>query len=380
MAQEFLLAMSRLRANESLKLKDAVIVTKAPDGGVKVTETIDPTPGRSALSGAMWTGLLGLIVGGPVGWLAGIGIGAGAGAVTAKFVDLGIPDEWVDWFKQAVRPGTSAVIILAEEVDVRALQHEAERFPGAELIESTLPDAVITDLAAAFEARADQVGDERPIVTRRSSPAEHGPDAVAQRRTFGTTRIDAPVDNAAAIQRSTYRSSPGVPSSWTISVSTRPAVTASSTSPTNPGWSPSTRELAGSRRGHRPRRCRRSDGPPRRRSRWDRRRAAKRPTSVPLRATSPPSCEPGPVRRRRSNGHAHGWRAVGPRRLHRRRSPPTCSARCWKRRCDQPPAWPRWMYSVSPSTTPVASTSPPSNAVRFAPARSASTTTWAIVR
>jgi uncharacterized membrane protein len=152
MAQEFLLAMSRLRSNESLKLKDAVIVTKALDGGVKVTETIDPTPGRSALSGAMWTGLLGLIVGGPVGWLAGIGIGAGAGAVTAKIVDLGIPDEWVDWFKQAVRPGTSAVIILAEEVDVRALQHEAERFPGAELIESTLPDAVITDLAAAFEA------------------------------------------------------------------------------------------------------------------------------------------------------------------------------------------------------------------------------------
>ena len=40
MAQEFLLAMSRLRANELLKLKDAVIVTKAVDGDVKVTETI----------------------------------------------------------------------------------------------------------------------------------------------------------------------------------------------------------------------------------------------------------------------------------------------------------------------------------------------------
>lgn len=152
MAQEFLLAMSRLRANESLKLKDAVIVTKSPDGAVKVTETIDPTPGRSALSGAMWTGLLGLLLGGPVGWLAGIGIGAGAGAVTAKLVDLGIPDDWVDWFKQAVRPGTSAVVILAEEVDLRALQREAERFPGAELVESTLPDAVMADLSAAFEA------------------------------------------------------------------------------------------------------------------------------------------------------------------------------------------------------------------------------------
>ena len=153
MAQEYLMAMSRLRSEGSLRLKDAVIVEKHDNGSVKVTETIDPTPGRSALNGAMWTGLLGLFVGGPVGWLAGIGIGAGAGAVTAKVIDLGIPDEWVDWFKQVVQPGTSAVIILAEQIDVRALEREAQRFPGAELIESTLPDAAIADLAAAFGHR-----------------------------------------------------------------------------------------------------------------------------------------------------------------------------------------------------------------------------------
>lgn len=151
MAQEYLMAMGRLRSDGALKLKDAVIVTKELDGDVKVTETIDPTPGRSALSGAMWTGLLGLVVGGPVGWLAGIGIGAASGAVTAKVMDLGIPDEWVDWFKEAVRPGTSAVVILAEEVDMRALEREADRFRGAELIESTLPPAAISNLQAAFE-------------------------------------------------------------------------------------------------------------------------------------------------------------------------------------------------------------------------------------
>ena len=153
MAQEYLMAMGRLRSDGALRLEDAVIVEKHDDGSVKVTETIDPTPGRSALNGAMWTGLLGLIVGGPVGWLAGMGIGAGAGAVTAKVVDLGIPDDWVDWFKQAVEPGTSAVVILAEQVDVGALQREAHRFPGAVLIESTLPADAIADLAAAFEQR-----------------------------------------------------------------------------------------------------------------------------------------------------------------------------------------------------------------------------------
>ncbi len=104
-AQEYLIAMSRLRQEGVLQLKDAVTVTKQDDGKVAVTETIDPTPGRAALSGGMWLGLLGLFVGGPVGWIAGIGIGAGAGAVAAKVVDLGIPDEWVDWFKDCGRAG-----------------------------------------------------------------------------------------------------------------------------------------------------------------------------------------------------------------------------------------------------------------------------------
>ena len=62
------------------------------------------------MSGALWTGLFGLLLGGPVGWIAGAAIGAGAGAVTAKVVDLGISDEWVAWFREAVQPGTATVV------------------------------------------------------------------------------------------------------------------------------------------------------------------------------------------------------------------------------------------------------------------------------
>jgi uncharacterized membrane protein len=69
-AQEYLLAMQGLREAGNLALKDAVIVRKDVSGSVQVIETIDPTPGRSALSGAVWTSLLGLIIGGPVGWIA----------------------------------------------------------------------------------------------------------------------------------------------------------------------------------------------------------------------------------------------------------------------------------------------------------------------
>ena len=154
-AQEYLLAMARLRQDGSLALKDAVTVTKADDGKVSVIETIDPTPGRSAASGAMWMGLLGLVVGGPVGWIAGIGLGAGAGAVAAKVIDIGIPDEWVGWFKETVSPGTSTVVILAEHVHVRALAVEARRFRGAELLYTTLSDSAMDELDAAFDGTDD---------------------------------------------------------------------------------------------------------------------------------------------------------------------------------------------------------------------------------
>lgn len=149
-AQEFLIALNGLAAAERLKLKDAVTVVKDDSGKTVVHETIDPPPGRTALSGAMWAGLLGLVLGGPVGWVAGMAVGAGAGAVTAKVIDLGISDEWVDWFRDAVQPGTAMVALLAEELDRNALVAEAARFTGAELVYANLDDTTIDRIKGAL--------------------------------------------------------------------------------------------------------------------------------------------------------------------------------------------------------------------------------------
>ena len=149
-AQEFLTAATRLASQEKLILKDAVVVTKSLDGQITVRETVDPQPKRSALSGAMWTGLIGLLVGGPVGWLAGAAFGAGAGAVTAKLVDLGIPDEWVTWFRQAVEPGRVTVALLVANLDHNALVTEAARFSGAQLVYANLDDVTIDRIRDAL--------------------------------------------------------------------------------------------------------------------------------------------------------------------------------------------------------------------------------------
>jgi len=149
-AQEFLVAVSGLAATGKLKLRDAVTIVKDEHGKAVAHETIDPTPGRSAMSGAMWAGLFGLILGGPVGWITGLAVGAGAGAASAKLIDLGIPDEWVEWFKTAVQPGTATVALLVEDLDRNALVAETSRFTGADLIYANLDDSTIARLNEAL--------------------------------------------------------------------------------------------------------------------------------------------------------------------------------------------------------------------------------------
>lgn len=162
-AQEFLLALTGLAQSGHLVIRDAVVVVKDIDGKVRVAETIDPQPGRAALSGAVWLGLLGVMFGGPVGWIAGMGLGAGIGALTAKVMDLGIPDEWVDWFKHEVSPGSATIIALAGDIDLTALFKEVERFAGAKLVHTTLSATASSQLISALDPCAVRQGEMPPV-------------------------------------------------------------------------------------------------------------------------------------------------------------------------------------------------------------------------
>jgi len=115
-----------------------------------VHETVDLQTGQSAMSGALWAGLIGLIVGGPVGWVAGLAVGAGAGAATAKLVDLGLADEWVEWFREVVQPDTATVALLVTELNRDALVTEASRFTGAELVYTNLDPSTMDRVKQAL--------------------------------------------------------------------------------------------------------------------------------------------------------------------------------------------------------------------------------------
>ena len=150
-AQEFLTAATRLASMGKFKLADAVTVVKDANGKTTVRETVDPQPLPSAMSGAVWAGLFGLLLGGPVGWVAGVAIGAGAGAVSAKVIDVGIPDEWVAWFRDAVQPGTATVALLVTELNRSALTEEAKRFAGGHLVYTNLDPDTMRRLREALD-------------------------------------------------------------------------------------------------------------------------------------------------------------------------------------------------------------------------------------
>jgi uncharacterized membrane protein len=164
-AQEFLTATHRLVAQHQVELLDAVTIVKDAEGKAHVRETVDPSPVTSALSGGLWAGLLGLILAGPLGWVAGAAVGAGVGAVTAKVVDVGIPDDWVAWFRDAVQPGTATVVLLLRHMDRPALLSELERFAGARLVYANVD-------SDAVQRMRDALGDPATgPLTQEAEPA-----------------------------------------------------------------------------------------------------------------------------------------------------------------------------------------------------------------
>ena len=160
-AVEFMTAMTRLARDGRLALRDAVFVVKNAEGKTYVRETKDLQPGSTAIGAGLWSGLFGLLLGGPVGLLVAGGIGAGAGALTAKLVDVGVTDEFVDQLREMVRPGTTTVALLADHVDPEPVLAELHRFEGGRYVAGNLP-------LDAIQAVRDALGD--PSATSDSSP------------------------------------------------------------------------------------------------------------------------------------------------------------------------------------------------------------------
>jgi uncharacterized membrane protein len=95
-----------------LKLDQVTEVTRNADGQVKIKE--EPRLTRiGAIGGGFWGLLIGLIFFVPA---VGLVVGAASGAIAGHFAKYGISKEYMQQINEAIKPGQSALFILADNV------------------------------------------------------------------------------------------------------------------------------------------------------------------------------------------------------------------------------------------------------------------------
>ncbi len=124
----------------SFKIRDSALLVMDADGKMTVTESGDLSPERGTVMGAVAGGLLGALAG-PVGIIVGAAAGAGVGRVSTRWIDLGLPDEFLDRLREYLKPNSSALVLLVEHHYVEPL---AKSLAG---LEGTVIHYSLTDMA-----------------------------------------------------------------------------------------------------------------------------------------------------------------------------------------------------------------------------------------
>jgi uncharacterized membrane protein len=102
----------KLQKEYLLAMEDAVIVTKSADGKVALHQPVSLTT-VGAVGGAFWGSLVGLLFLNP---LLGMAAGAGAGALSGKFTDIGINDQFMKDIGGTLTNGGAAVCVLVRKM------------------------------------------------------------------------------------------------------------------------------------------------------------------------------------------------------------------------------------------------------------------------
>jgi uncharacterized membrane protein len=104
LAFEMRAALAKLQKEYLIEMEDVVVVTKDAKGKVKLHQAVNLTA-AGAVGGGFWGMLIGMIFLNP---LLGAAVGAGAGALSGRFTDIGIDDSFMKELSEQFQPGCSA--------------------------------------------------------------------------------------------------------------------------------------------------------------------------------------------------------------------------------------------------------------------------------
>lgn len=136
-----------LQKQQVIRLADAAIVIRDKNGKPKVKQ-LHSLVGAGALGGAFWGMLIGLLFFAP--WL-GLAAGAVTGALSGKFADIGVDDEFIKEVGRTIEPGHAALFLLVTEITADKVMPEVRSY-DARVLQTSLSNEDEAKLRAAFGA------------------------------------------------------------------------------------------------------------------------------------------------------------------------------------------------------------------------------------
>jgi len=126
LAFELRAELAKMQKAYLIDIEDIVVATRDEKGKVKLHQAVNLTS-AGAVGGGFWGMLIGLLFLNP---LLGAAIGAGAGALSGRFTDIGINDDFMKGLAEHFKPGCAAVFVLVRKVTADKVLEGLSEFRG----------------------------------------------------------------------------------------------------------------------------------------------------------------------------------------------------------------------------------------------------------
>jgi uncharacterized membrane protein len=149
-AFEMRAALAKLQSQYLIEMEDAAVVTRDANGKVQLHQAVNLTA-AGAVSGGFWGMLIGMLFLNP---LAGFAIGAGSGALSGKFSDIGINDQFMKDLGATLTPGSSALFVLVRKSTPDKVLEALNSFAGkGRVLQTSLTKDKDEELRAFMEGK-----------------------------------------------------------------------------------------------------------------------------------------------------------------------------------------------------------------------------------
>jgi uncharacterized membrane protein len=143
-ADEALQWVSQLHYKQTLRIRNAAVLVKEPDGKIVVKERGDFDARQGAIGGAVLGGVVGLLTGG-VSLVGGALVGAVAGGVAAHEGDRGFSDRFLRSLAEHLQPGRSGLLLVVQHDWVVPLKTALARDEHV-FLQQELTDRLVAEL------------------------------------------------------------------------------------------------------------------------------------------------------------------------------------------------------------------------------------------